>query len=183
VDRRGLRIGGDFRVGQRRQRLVVDLDQLAAVFRLGARARHHGAHRFAGPAGAIHRNGRLRRGFEPLEMGEDADPRRHHLRQFRASDDRDYTGRFLGLVRLDRFEPRMGVRRAHKGDMRHPGQHDVADILPAALGEAAQIRARHRAPDIRVRPVERGEGGRTVVGDFHFLPRSCATDSIASTMA
>ena len=49
------------------------------------------------------------------------------------------------------------------------GSSDVADILAAALGQPRQIGPRHRAADIGIRPVERGEAGRLIVGDFHFL--------------
>ena len=73
---------------------------------------------------------------------------------------------------------RVRVRRAHEGHMRHARQHHVADVLRAALRQPRQIRPRHRAADVGVRPVERGEEGRGVVDDFHCLPpaRACATD-------
>ena len=51
----------------------------------------------------------------------------------------------------------MRVRRAHEGHMRHARQHDVADILRAALRQPREVRPRHRAADVGVRPVERGE--------------------------
>ena len=49
------------------------------------------------------------------------------------------------------------------------GSIDVADILAAPLRQPRQIGPRHRAADIGIRPVERGEAGRLVVGDFHVF--------------
>ena len=43
-------------------------------------------------------------------------------------------------------------------------------ILGAALRQPREIRPRHRAADIGVRPVESGEDRRRVVGDFHRVP-------------
>ena len=56
------------------------------------------------------------------------------------------------------------------------GKRDVADILAAPLRQPRQIRPRHRAADIGVRPVEGGEARRLIVGDFHcFTALACAT--------
>src|SRR5262249_31374270 len=52
----------------------------------------------------------------------------------------------------DRGDARMGVGRAHEGHMRHARQRHVADELRAAAGEAREIRPRHRAADIGIRP-------------------------------
>ena len=156
-----------FRIGDRGQGLVFHLDQFAGVLRLRARARHHRADRLALPAGAVDGERVLWRRFQALQMGEHPDPGRHHLGQLGAGDHRDHARRLLGLVGRDLDDARMGVRRAHEGDVRHARQSDVADILPASLREPLQIRPRHRAPDIGVRPVERGQHGRGVVGDFH----------------
>ena len=190
LDHRGLRIERGFRIGDRRQFLIGDVDQLAGVFRLRAGLRHHGAHRFALPAGALDRDGVLRRRFQALQMREHADPRRHHFRHFGASDHGDHAGGFLGRRGVDLLDARMRVRRAHEGHMRHARQGDVTDILPAPLRQALQVGPRHRAADIGVRPVERGQHGGRVFGDFHYYfpparacSLSCATASTASTMA
>ncbi len=160
LDHRRLGIERGFRIGDRRQFFVGDVDQLAGVFRLRARLRHHGAHRFALPAGALDRDGVLRRRFQALQMREHADPGRHHFGQLGAGDHGDHAGRFLRRRGVDLLDARMRVRRAHEGHVRHARQGDVADILPAPLRQALQIRPRHRAADIGVRPVERGQHGR-----------------------
>ena len=89
---------------------------------------------------------------------------------------------FAAVVSIDAIL-RVRVRRAHEGDMRHARQHHVADILRAPLRQPRQVRSRHRAADIGIRPVERGQHGRRIVDDFHFAARACATASMASMMA
>ena len=169
MDHRRLRIERGLRIGDGRELLVVDLNQLAAVLGFGAAARHHGADRFAGPAGAVDRDGVLRRGLDALQMRQHADPGRDDLGKLRAGDDGDHARRFLRRVRIDAFDFRMRMRRAHERHMRHARQHHVADILRAALHQPRHVGPRHRAADIGVRPVERGEDGRGVVDDFHAL--------------
>ena len=168
MDHRRRRIERGFGVGDGGERLVVDLDQRAAVFRFGAGARDYGADRLALPASAIDGDGVLRRRLDALEVRQHADPWRDHVAELGAGDDRDDARRFLCCRRIDGFDARVRVRRAYERHMRHARQHYVADILAAALRQPRQIRPRHRAADIRVRPVERGEAGRLVGGDFHF---------------
>ncbi len=55
MDHRRVRIERGFRIGDRRQFLVVDLDQFAGVLGQRARLRHHRADRLALPAGAVDR--------------------------------------------------------------------------------------------------------------------------------
>ena len=95
MDHRRRRVERGFGVGDGGQFLVVDLDQLAGVLGLGARARDHGADRFALPAGAIDGDGVLRRRLDALEMREHADPGRDHLGELRAGDDGDHARRLF----------------------------------------------------------------------------------------
>ena len=67
MDHRRRFIERGFGVGDGGQRLVVDLHQRAAVFRFRARARYHGAHRLALPAGAIDGDGVLWRRFDTFK--------------------------------------------------------------------------------------------------------------------
>ena len=101
-------------------------------------------------------------------MRQHADPRRDHLGELGAGDDGDDARRAPRLRRVDGFDAGVRVRRAQKRDMRHARQHQVADVLAAPLRQPRQVRPRHRAADIGIRPVERGERGGLVVGDFHF---------------
>ena len=88
---------------------------------------------------------------------------------------------YVSDVTLPRMAHVAFVRSPHA----HARQHDVADELPPPLRQPRDIRPRHRAADIGIRPVERAQRGGDVVGDLH-LPcpaRACATASTASTMA
>ena len=181
MDHRRLGVERRFRVGDGGQRFVVHVDQRAGVFGFGAAAGDDGAHRLALPAGAIDGDGVLRRRFDALEMREHADPGRDHLGELGAGDDRDHARRFLRFRRFDIFDARMRVRRAHESDMHHARQHDVGDILAAPLRQPRQIGPRHRAADIGIRPVERGEAGRLVGGDFHFSSPSLRGENTTKT--
>ena len=176
---RGLHVGNDGKF------LILDFDKTDSVFRLRTGFGYDGTDGFALPARTVDGERVLRRRLDALQVSEHADPRRHHFRQFRAGDDRDHARRFLRQRGFDFFDPRMGVGRANKRDMRHARQHGVADIRSAALCQTLQIRARHRAADIGIRPVERAEDRRLVGRDFHFPApaRACAVASTASTMA
>ena len=81
MDHRRRRIERGFGVGDGGERLVVNIDQRASVFRFGARSCHHRANRFALPAGARDRDGMLRRRFDAFQMREHADPWRDHAAQ------------------------------------------------------------------------------------------------------
>ncbi len=144
-------------IGDGRQFLVVDDNKRTRILRLRPRARHHGGHRLALPARDIDGDGVLGRRFDALEVGEHADPRRDDSRQRGAGDDRNHARRGFRGRRIDRGDARVGVRRAHERHVRHARQRHVAHILPAPLGEARQIRPRHRAADVGVRPIEGSE--------------------------
>ena len=167
MDHRRRLVERGFRVGDGGKRLVLDLNQRAGVLGLGAAARDDGADGLALPAGAIDGDGVLRRRFDALEVRQHADPRRDHFGQLGAGDHGDDARRFFGVRGLDAFDARMRMRRTQECDVHHPRQGDVADVLAAALRQSRQIRPRHRAADVRVRPIERGQAGRLVVGDFH----------------
>ena len=109
VNHRRARIERGLGVGDRRQLLVADLDQLAPILCFGAAARDHRAYRLALPAGALDRDRMLRRRFDALEVGEDADPGRDHFGQFRAGDHRNDARRRLRRRRRDRGDARVGV--------------------------------------------------------------------------
>ncbi len=102
MDHRRAGIERGLGVGDGRQGSVVDRHQFAGVFGLGAAARHHGANRLALPAGAVDRDGVLRRRLDTFEVGEHADPGRDDFRQLRAGDDCNDPGRGLRLVGVDR---------------------------------------------------------------------------------
>ncbi len=71
-------------IGDGRQLLVVDGDEGAGVLGLRPGAGDDRGDRLALPAGALDRDGVLRRRLDALEMGEHADPGRDHLRELGA---------------------------------------------------------------------------------------------------
>ena len=160
MDHRRAGVQCGLRIRDGGQLLVLDRDQLARILGLRARLCHHGTHRLALPAGALDRDGVLRRRLDALQMRQHADPGRDDFGQFGAGDDRDHAGRLLRRRRIDRDDAGVRMRRAHIRHMRHARQRDVADVLSPPLGEPRQVRPRHRAADIGVRPVERGQDGR-----------------------
>jgi hypothetical protein len=172
MNHRCLGIERGFRIGHRGEHLIVDLDQRAGVLSLRAALRHHGAYRFALPAGVLDRDGVLRRRFYSFEMREHANPRRNDFGKVGAGDYRDHAGSFASRGRIELGDPRMRVRRAHKRDVHHARQDDVGDILTAAGRQPREVGPRHRAADIGVGPVERREAGRLVFGDFHLFAPS-----------
>src|SRR5690606_2129635 len=158
-----------FGIADRGQLLVIDLDQFGSVLGKGARARDDRAYGFPPPAGALDGERVLRRRLDALEVCEDADPRRDDLRKVRPGDHGYDARRLLRGLGADCENTCMGVRRAHKGDMRHARQYDIADEGSAPLRKPREVRPWHRSADIGVRPVERREAGCDVIGDFHCI--------------
>jgi len=154
-------------VGDGGKLLVGHFDQLARVLGLRARLGNDCAHCLALPAGAIHRDRMLRRGLDAFQVRQHTDPRGDDFGELGAGHDGDDAGRFLRGRRIDADDARMRVRRAQVGDVPHPRQRHVADVLAAPFSQAREIRPRHRAADVGIRPVERGQDRRAVVDDSH----------------
>jgi len=107
----------------RRQRLIIDLDQLERVFRRALIHRRHRHHGIAGIANFFHGKYRL---IAKRRTEVRVDPR--HLRDFRASQHNRDAAQRLGLRFLDPRDPRMRIRAAQHGDMQHARHFDVADV-------------------------------------------------------
>ena len=168
-------------IGDGGELLVIDNNKRAGILGLCPAPRDDRGDRLALPAGAVDCDRVLRRRLDALQMREHADPGCDHLRKLGAGDDRDHARRGFRRNSVELEDAGMRVRRAHEGDVHHARQHDVADILAAALDEPAEVGARHGAPDIGVRAIERGQCGGHVVG--HRPARVCATAATASTIA
>ncbi len=141
VDRRravGARVA---RVRDRRDRLVLDLDQLRCVACKLPRLGDDGDDRLAdvthlahGQRVVLQVRARDRRDLEE-RIGE----RRHLFAGQRAVD----AGRLLGLRDVDRRDVRVRVWRAHEVDVAHAVPLDVVDEDSLALDEAAILLARN----------------------------------------
>jgi len=155
-DRRsGIQRGAHIR--HRLELLVSHRDDFGGVFCGSAVRRHHGSNRLALPADAPNRDRPLGRGFQSLQMREHADPRRDDGGEFLAGDDRNHARHLLCRAAIDRDNFRVRVRRAHKHDMRHPRQLQVADIETAPLHQPVEIWSRNHPADVGIRPIERRE--------------------------
>ena len=149
MDHRRCRIERGLRIGDGRQRFVVDLDELNGVFGFRARAGDDGADRLALPADAVDGDSVLRRRFQALQVREHADPGADHLASSAPVTTATTPGAVFAAARLDALDPRMRMRRAQEGRMQHTGQHDIADILrrgpaSAVAGSAAAPNGRYR---------------------------------------
>ncbi len=150
-------VAGSSAVRHIRHRLeffICDGDDFGSVLRDRAACRHNGRQRFTLPADPVDGDGVLRCGFEALQMRQHADPRRNDRRQFPPCDNGDDPGHAFTRIGIDPDDFRMRVRRAQKNHMRHPRQHHVADIKPAALHQPFEIRPRHGLADVGVGPIQ-----------------------------
>ena len=157
MDHRRCFIERGFRVGDGGQRLVVDLRSARRRPRLRARLRATTAHT-ASPC-------QQARSMAMAYCGADLRPLRcvstptHGVMTFASSapvTTATTPGAFFAAA-VSMFLMRAcacGERRKATCAMR--GNVDVADILPAPLHQSRQVRPRHRAADIGIRPVERG---------------------------
>ena len=130
------------RVRDRRQRLVLDLDELAGVARELARLGHDGDHGLADEArppdgeGVVLHVRAGRRGDLEERVGED-----RHL----VAGERPVHARSLERLRdVDRADLRVRVRRADEPDVAHPVALHVVDEHALTLDEPPVLLARRR---------------------------------------
>ena len=159
MDDRRFRVERRLRIGDDRELLIVDDEQFGGVFGKRPRLGDDRRHGLALPAGAVDGDCVLRRRFQPLQMRQDADPRRADFRDLRPRDDGDDARRGPCRLAIDAGDPRVGMRRADEDDMPHARQDEVADILSATLQKPLEIGARNGAANIGVRAVERRKAG------------------------
>jgi hypothetical protein len=145
-------------VDDRRQHLVVDVDQGARVLGdVPARRRHRG-HRLAGEADALDRDRVLGHG-----LGAEGRHRLDELRGLGAGQHGHDARQRLRPRRVDRADARVGVRAAQDRRVEHAGHRHVADEGRAAGQQLRVLLARDAAPD----PAEVLERRR--VGTAHGL--------------
>ena len=135
------------RVHDRRQRLVVDLDQLQRVLGDVAVLGDDEGDLLALEADLVGGQHSLRvvgqrrhPGEVVTEQGRTRDALEHLAR-----DDRDDAGQRLGRRRVDRQDARMRERAAQDRAVQHAGQVDVIDVVALAPDEALVLHALHRA--------------------------------------
>ncbi len=154
VDNIGVGVTSRLRVGNRRQDLVVDLDHGCGIFRLGARGGDHSGDCLALPGHVIDRDGRLRRGFEGLEVGQHSHPGLAVVQQLLAGNDPHDTGHALSSGGVDALDLRVGMWRAQVDRVHHSGQLDIVHEPTLAAHQLAHVRPRNDLADIAIRPSE-----------------------------
>ena len=135
-------------IGDRRQRLVFDLDQLGGI------ASERGAlgdDRGDGNARRVDDGARQVRAPDVLQPGQ----HRHEGQGTQRSevagrDDPEHARGAASRVGPERDHPGVGVRAPEKCQVREPGHLDVVDVLPATRDELRIFRAPERSTDIRL---------------------------------
>ncbi len=131
-----------------RQRLVIDLDQLGRVGRLGIGLGHDEGDVIADPAHAVldqRRKARAieRRAVAPLRPGRHRQIAPARRLPIGAGEDGEHARRVLGPRGVDLADARMGVAGAQHIAISHARQHHVVDIAAAAAQEPRILEARH----------------------------------------
>ena len=148
------RAGRERRLGRNDggQRLIVDFDQLGGILRLAQGFRHDEGDRIADIAHPVLRQERLRAD----ESGGAVAPSPRHpgtqrakpaTPQFGAGQHREDARHLDRTPRIERDDPRMGMRRAHDMAARRPRRPDIVDIAAPAGQEAQILLPAHPLPD------------------------------------
>ena len=129
------------RARDRRERLVVDLDQLERVLRDVRRLGDHGRDLLALEAHLVRGEHSLRVAGERRHPGEVV--RRERL----AGDHRHDAGQLRRPRDVDRADARVRERAAQELHVEHPRQDDVVDVRPLAANEAGVLLALDRVAE------------------------------------
>ena len=138
--RRAARVEREGGIHDRRQVVVLDLHQLAAVLGEVTALGDDDRHGIADEAHLVRRQqGELRGGPRPAhESHQRVRPRDRHRFQLRSREHRDHSGQRPRRRDIDRQHASVSHRRAHERSVQHPGQLDVVDV-PARAGEDARV--------------------------------------------
>ena len=143
------------RIGDRRQRFVVDCDKLGRIARFANRLRNDHRHRLADEAHAVFGQHRAQaRGHRaPIAVSL----RHAHLHradargaQVRCGKYSKHASRLAGLPGVDRNYARMHVRGAHENGVHRTGQDEVVDEAPGAGEQGVVFQALHRLTDAQL---------------------------------
>ncbi len=121
----------------RRQRVVVHVDQLQGILGDVTALGHHDRHQITDEAHPVGGHGQVPGAAEVGELWHDLDGQRHRL-DVRARQDGGHPPKPCGVGDVYPVDPGVGERTAEKGRVEHPGEADVVDV-PAAAGEDAPV--------------------------------------------
>ncbi|PWU19545.1 MAG: hypothetical protein C5B48_13415 [Candidatus Rokuibacteriota bacterium] len=137
-------------VDERRQDVVIDLDQLARVDRDGAIDRDDDRHRLTGVADTVGRERRLKIGRVHCLCAL-AYRNARHAGEIGRGQTREHAGMSESTSPVHAANSRMGVRAAHDDSVRHPGAREVIHVPAAADKEAGIFEASDRRADHHVK--------------------------------
>ena len=181
VDHGRVGIERGLRIGDRRKHLPVDVHQLRPVLRQRAGLGDDRDHRLALPGRGVQGQRILRRGLQPHEVGEHADPGIVDLGELRAGHDRDHPRRRLGRFGVDRPHAGVGVGRADERSVGGPVERDVVDEAATSFGQARRVGAGDGAADVGIGAIEQ-PAVRDQIG-HDSSPLRARAISTASTIA
>ena len=148
------------RVEHRRQRVILDVDQLGRVLGDGARRRDDGGDRLAHETHAVEREHVAGAGLG-LRSRRDRCREGRQVAQVLAADDQGDPVEGARPRDVDRDDPSVGVGAAAEGDVQRARRLDVVEVDAAACQEArvldshdagADVAAGHRAPSLSACP-------------------------------
>ena len=135
TDQRGVLVESLPRVHDRRQRLVLHVDQLERVARDVLVGRDHERDLLTLEADLVAREHRLG------VVGDGGHPRQPERLQVLGSDDRGHTRMGERPAGVDRDDARVRVRTPQDGAVHHARQPDVVQVVPLAADEARVLLA------------------------------------------
>ena len=140
------------RIGDRRQRLIVDLDTLGRIRRLLAGLGDHCCHRLADMAHGVARQRKARRLGHRRAVVRADDPERPHRshivgRHVRAAENGNNAGQGDGGSCIDSADAGVGVRRTHEHAVQGTRHIDVGDESSVAEQETPILDAAQRHAD------------------------------------
>ena len=166
-------VGRGPQVEHRRQFLVVHVDQVGGVVRLGRVTGDDHGNDLTGEGDVVDRHRRVHRRL--LIRGDLPGVRQRALLvgDVRAGQDGDHAGRGAGRLGVDAGDPRVRERAADHREVQHAGQDDVVGPAGPAGDQARVLLAAARIADL---------GRRAVLGGGHRPPPAAAAARTAFTM-
>ena len=166
------------RIGDDRQRRVVDLHRLGAVDRRRARLGEHG-----GDFLILEEHFADREHHLLVEAVEGRQPAEAGGLEVLAGDHRLDAGHLHRLADVDALDLGVRIRAAHQREVEHARKREVVDVVPLALDEARILLALHRHADRMQRfrlnahrsPLVRRSLGRRPAG-WRSTSAACCTD-------
>ena len=151
-------LGGLLEVEGGRQLVVLHVDELGGVARLGGAAGHDDRHDLTGEGDPVGRHRQVRRGDLVLGDRPGVDAGALRLAEVGAGEDVDDVGGALGLAGVDRDDLRVGERAADHRQVQHPRERDVVGPAGAAGDEPLVLLAAALAADLSPGGCRAGRG-------------------------